>query len=581
MGLIHPTKICTTHNKVERWQNLETTSLIIHRGQAITSGIKRLHQRFYGNSTSVTAMDLSVILNPPSQSQCSVDLGGKMNWHSQLHSPFPDPTRVTRRGFGSEIHREDRVNASLGPPPAVFKASNNNRVFCPSSSAPSFAPPREFYRDQIQNQASSTKASRQRSITHPSTSSRSLKDSLRYSPHIVPAHQLGQIHLQSSTMVLPHCSSLDTLASVATASAAGRQSSRTNVRARDTSTEIRSEATLSCGSANRPRAHSLQEVQHHGVVPDDLAYLTNPDSRRSSYVSSMARVDACQTDPTSATEDGPSCSYTAGCSTGSPLRKVVSHIFGRNKLCTRQIPKGVWVHYCRKHYQRSRYRNPNGFAILQCDLVRKQIDRLDMWGGVSDWIIKVRKREELRLNKENAELAAGRITEDVASDGDDDTAVVGGTKQPTSSSKRSSLCNSGDDHLPTPRRMSAATASATSSRWLIKFTGSGKTTEEALAVLDIIESEIRERKCHFPDIEILPNVSPPSQGSDHQRSLSSWSSSSLSSLAHPDDSVDHHETQGPKLTIALDDKSSPPETSSKRRTLQRGTRPSMSDDGEE
>ncbi|KAI9809130.1 MAG: hypothetical protein M1825_002419 [Sarcosagium campestre] len=180
---------------------------------------------------------------------------------------------------------------------------------------------------------------------------------------------------------------------------------------------------------------------------------------------------------------GPRCSYTDSCTTGSPLRKVVSHIFGRNKLCTRQIPMGVWVHYCRKHYQRSRYRNPKGFALLQCDLVRKQVDRLQLWGGVKDWIVKVRKREEMRLNKENAQLAAGRD-------------AVGGI-----SAEPDDLGDQGDGGMTDQ----PATA-AGSSRWLVSSTGPGKSARQVLDILDRIEHEIAATGSPFPDVEILPNV---------------------------------------------------------------------------
>ena len=46
------------------------------------------------------------------------------------------------------------------------------------------------------------------------------------------------------------------------------------------------------------------------------------------------------------------CMHIDNCDTQAPYRKAISHIFGRNKLCTRSIPDFVWVHYCRKHYQR-------------------------------------------------------------------------------------------------------------------------------------------------------------------------------------------------------------------------------------
>lgn len=506
-------------------------------------------------------MDLSVILNPPLQSQCSVDLGGERSWRSQVHSPYPEATT------GSEIHgKHHEVNGCLVQQSAVLQGPNNKRVSCPSSSSfPSLAPPRDNYCDQIQDQTLSTKVPRQRSITIPGVSSRSLKDSTQYARYIIPSHQSGHIHLQSNQMALPHCSSLETLASVATANATVRPSSHQYLRTSDTYTEMPLEATLSPGEF-RPMIHSTENEQHQRAAPEDFECTTDPDSRRSSYAGGSAR------DPTNTTEEGPSCSYTAACSTASPLRKVVSHIFGRNKLCTRQIPKGVWVHYCRKHYQRSRYRNPSGFALLQCDLVRKQIDRLNMWGGVSNWIIKIRKREELRLNRENAELAAGRTGEALASDGDEYMGIVRGTQQMMTLTNQRSLSTNVGSHHARSRRTSRPTASSTSSRWLIKFTGSGKTTREVLEVLDIIETEIRDTKCNFPDIEILPNVSRPNHGSDHQRSSSSWSSSSLSSWTAAEDGIDHHETQALKRTTSFEDKSFPARTKSKRRTLQRGTR---------
>jgi len=102
------------------------------------------------------------------------------------------------------------------------------------------------------------------------------------------------------------------------------------------------------------------------------------------------------------------CMYIPNCDTGSQPRKAISHIFGRNKMCTRLIPQSVWVHYCRKHYQRSRYRNPKEYAKLQCDLVQQQIRRVHDWslanmkngapGIVQDWGLAVRKREQKRLD---------------------------------------------------------------------------------------------------------------------------------------------------------------------------------------
>ncbi|KAF3915039.1 hypothetical protein ABW21_db0201879 [Orbilia brochopaga] len=173
----------------------------------------------------------------------------------------------------------------------------------------------------------------------------------------------------------------------------------------------------------------------------------------------------------------PQCSYVEDCNTQSPLRKVVSHIFGRNKLSTRQIPRNIWVYYCRKHYQRSRYRDLKGFAKLQCDLVQKQVDRLDAWGGVEDWVIKVRRREEIRISKENKAAASRTGGMD---DYDDDDC-----------SRRSSLSQG-----------------VSESHWISHMTGAGKTIKDVRFLLQRIEIEIIDCGGVFPDVEILPNVRP-------------------------------------------------------------------------
>ena len=191
------------------------------------------------------------------------------------------------------------------------------------------------------------------------------------------------------------------------------------------------------------------------------------------------------------------CTYTENCTTGSPLRKVVSHIFGRNKLCTRRIPGNAWVHYCRKHYQRSRYRNPRGFALLQCDLVRKQIDRLQLWGGVIDWAVKVRKRELERLNRENAQLELERLSQ--AGRRSSNKAAGGRANRKNSNSSAAAPANA-------TATATQAIGPARSWTWLIQCTGTGKTAAEILEILERIESEIAVSGSSFPDVEVLPNV---------------------------------------------------------------------------
>lgn len=120
-----------------------------------------------------------------------------------------------------------------------------------------------------------------------------------------------------------------------------------------------------------------------------------------------ARLDI-EPEHTPLQDQQPICMFKDGCDTGSQPRKAVSHIFGRNKMCTRLIPEHVWVRYCRKHYQRSRYREPKNWPRCQCDLVQKQIQRLEEWsaenerrgegGIVRSWGLALRKREQKRLD---------------------------------------------------------------------------------------------------------------------------------------------------------------------------------------
>jgi hypothetical protein len=64
-------------------------------------------------------------------------------------------------------------------------------------------------------------------------------------------------------------------------------------------------------------------------------------------------------------------------------RKAMSHVFGRNKNCTRSIPDRVWPWFCRKHYQRGRYRNGHDYAKKQVWAVTVQVLRLEAWSNLA------------------------------------------------------------------------------------------------------------------------------------------------------------------------------------------------------
>lgn len=81
-----------------------------------------------------------------------------------------------------------------------------------------------------------------------------------------------------------------------------------------------------------------------------------------------------------------------------PPRKVVSHIFGRNKASTRLFPTRIWIHYCRRHYQRARYRAEE-WPFTQCELLLATVNRLEDWGGVQKFELILRRREKERVEK--------------------------------------------------------------------------------------------------------------------------------------------------------------------------------------
>lgn len=220
----------------------------------------------------------------------------------------------------------------------------------------------------------------------------------------------------------------------------------------------------------------------------------NPDDKSPKMMTSHSSVDSPLSISSESEAQAIKCMYTPDCDTGSQLRKAISHIFGRNKICTRQIPSRVWVHYCRKHYQRSRYRNPKEYAKLQCDLVQQQIRRVYEWsqvnaslgraGVVQDWSISVRKREQKRLD----ELQNGRKRKASSLDRD--------TEKEEDESSEANFKSSN----------SAVPATAVPD-WLLEHCRKGYSTQEILAIFNRLHQEILDDLiCTFPDIEILPNI---------------------------------------------------------------------------
>ncbi|OAA33816.1 ORP1 like protein [Moelleriella libera RCEF 2490] len=172
-------------------------------------------------------------------------------------------------------------------------------------------------------------------------------------------------------------------------------------------------------------------------------------------------------------EEKPVCMFVDDCDTGSQLRKAISHLFGRNKTCTLKIPKMVWVYYCRKHYQRVRYRNARTYPVTQMELVETQIERLKRWSDqnqargkgayIKSWTLSLRKREEKRLQGNKG-----------TNEEEDDAAAYG------------------NGHIPA---------------WIINELGEGFDTARMFAVAARLREEIENGTlAQVPEIEFLPDI---------------------------------------------------------------------------
>ena len=176
-------------------------------------------------------------------------------------------------------------------------------------------------------------------------------------------------------------------------------------------------------------------------------------------------------------EESPSlCQYTASCNTGSrDYRKVISHIFGRNKKCTTQIPDSCWIVYCRKHYQRTRYRTNKDlvkqYFIIQFDNLRRQLTRMERWGGVISWTIGLRKKERDILNAEDRQIAQLRAS---------------GVSVDNEAVARIQRCGE---------------------RFMLGYIGENKTWAEVRHVVDVIEREVKRLgMTELPGFELLPDI---------------------------------------------------------------------------
>ncbi|KAB8253286.1 hypothetical protein BDV35DRAFT_3095 [Aspergillus flavus] len=205
----------------------------------------------------------------------------------------------------------------------------------------------------------------------------------------------------------------------------------------------------------------------------------------------------------------PPCEFTFPCpatddKANNPRRKVISHIFGRNKYATKRFPDHVWVHYCRQHYQRVRYRVE--WPVTQCELLMVVLGRMERWGGVKGWDVVLRKREVERLKGEDG--GEGTSTSTSTSTTECDLITL------SSGSGSSSACvgfttDEGGEH---GRRRKPNIVASPVPGWLLREVGSDKSFADLRDLVRRVREDmdslrgrgVPARRVVFPDIELLP-----------------------------------------------------------------------------
>lgn len=170
------------------------------------------------------------------------------------------------------------------------------------------------------------------------------------------------------------------------------------------------------------------------------------------------------------------------CRTGCfVMRKIIAHMFGRNRVCTSQIPEHCWVQWCRKHYQRLRHRMlEQGWIFLQINCLKSQLGRMEAWGGVQSFTINLQHRFQEELNREGpAQIHA------------DEAAVV----------------NSPDTTTKTKDCLTKKNIKESLNCFLYPLLGADKSFQEVYAVIDAVEKAANEGQITLlPPLQFLPRI---------------------------------------------------------------------------
>jgi hypothetical protein len=166
------------------------------------------------------------------------------------------------------------------------------------------------------------------------------------------------------------------------------------------------------------------------------------------------------------------CSFLGfHCQLGGPTRRVVSHYFGRNKGCTRAIPDNIIPVFCRKHYQRARYRQADeDFTEMQMNLISLAVANMKELGTIVNFDLKLRKRAANLIAEEDAHILAYHEAEDT------------GRSPPVPLGR------------PDCRE-----------RWMLPLLGEHKSFEDVFDFIEKVKAYAYENKSKPFEFEILPN----------------------------------------------------------------------------
>jgi hypothetical protein len=197
---------------------------------------------------------------------------------------------------------------------------------------------------------------------------------------------------------------------------------------------------------------------------------------------------------------GPRCAYMVDngkiCNLPDPQgRKVISQIFGRNKASTRAIGDGMYIMWCRKHYQRARYRQNTlrNYGTVQCNLLIGVLQRMIDSRAVDSFTIALRLREHERRHW------AGEVIP---------PSTKPRTFKPKVEAERDPNMRAAPkiQHIPVPD-------------YMLRFCGENRTFDDVKAMIgELRANNTREEPgigkgpqiCIYswPDIELLPNINP-------------------------------------------------------------------------